>query len=533
MGGTRAGSSEASCAAVDAPAARLRNVSKHFGATRALSEVDLEVQSGTIHALVGENGAGKSTALGILAGRLAPSSGDVELFGQAVAHANPRRARELGLAAIYQELTIVPDLDVVANVYLGHSMARAGVLSTREMRAGYAEACEKVGLRPLPPGTPAGALSVADQQVLEILRALVLDARLILFDEPTASLGNRERKVLLALMGELRDRGKSLVFVSHNLDEVLEVADAITVFRGGREVATAERSGWDKRKVVTSMIGDVEDRELSTTLKAELLDEDIAGTRRRAHNERATVLEVEGLTVPGAVEGIDLSAREGEIVGLGGLVGSGRTSVLRALAGLTPRAEGRLRIDGREVGWPNSVRKAQKHGIALLPEDRKGQGLVLGMSAAMNVMLADLEATTRLGVVGESRSEELASSAAEPFGFDSKRIGDPAGSLSGGNQQKLMLARLARRRPRVLLVDEPTRGIDITTKDEVMTALQRMADEGMTLIVISSELEELALICDRVIVLAEGREVGVLDAEHHDIHVKDILDLAFGVEVGP
>lgn len=513
--------------------ASLRGVEKRFGATVALGGVDLEVVDGTIHALVGENGAGKSTALGILAGRISPTSGEVELFGRPVPHGNPRAARESGLAVIYQELTIVPDLDAAANVFIGHPLSRNGFLSIRRMRRAYLDLCEQFGVGAQPSGKPTGALSVADQQVLEILRALACEAKVILFDEPTASLGMSERQALIELMKRLRREGKTMVFVSHNLDEVLELADSITVFRNGTRVASHPRSAWNKAKVVSSMIGETKDLELTKSLNAELIDDAPVERRSRKSRELGPVaLEVKDLRVPGAIEGISLSLRQGEILGLGGLVGSGRTSVLRALAGLPPRAKGELSINGKSVGLPRSVRAARRLGIALLPEDRKGQGLALEMSGAMNVLMPDLGSVASLGVINERKARRLAADAAQDFGFDRTRIGEPSIRLSGGNQQKLLLARWAHCGPKVLLVDEPTRGIDIGAKEEVLRALERMAAEGMSIIFVSSELEEVALISDRVVVLAEGRQVGDLEAVDSPVRVSDILNQAFAVEDG-
>jgi len=524
------GNEAAAAAGQDGFAAALCGVSKRFGATIALDHIDLEVAPGTIHALVGENGAGKSTALGILAGRISPSAGEVELLGRPLPHGKPRAARASGLAVIYQELTIVPELDAAANIFIGNPLARAGFLSVGKMRRAYRELCDRIGVPAQPPGTLAGSLSVADQQVLEILRALAFDAKVILFDEPTASLGISERRALIALMKQLRADGKTMVFVSHNLEEVMDLADTITVFRNGRRVASAERAGWNRTSVVRSMIGETKDLELTESLNEGLLDREARARapRRRAGGE--TALEVADLHVPGAIEGIGFAVRAGEIVGLGGLVGSGRTSVLRALAGLQPRARGRLRLAGQEVGLPRSVRAARRNGIALLPEDRKGQGLALELSGAINVLMPDLGSVTSFGIIRDRRARQLAGDAAERFGFDRRRIAEPSGRLSGGNQQKLLLARWAHCEPKVLLVDEPTRGIDIGAKEEVLRALTRMAGEGMAIVFVSSELEEVALISDRVIVLTEGEQVAELDASQAPIRVSDILTRAFAVE---
>jgi rhamnose transport system ATP-binding protein len=510
-------------------AAAYRGVSKSFGATHALRDINLEIEAGTVHALLGENGAGKSTALGILAGRIAPSAGSVELFGQTLPALNPRESRAAGLAAIYQELTIVPALSAEANVFVGQPLSRLGMLSGRPMRRRYEELCARLDVRPVAPGTPAGALSVADQQLLEIMRALASEARMILFDEPTASLGITERGSLLRLMRQLRAKGTTIVFVSHNIDEVLEVADVITVFRGGRHVSTVPRRDVSKHAVVRSMLGEEADLRFLRTLEQGATDVPPAHRAQRALEDRAPALRVEGLTLPGAVENVDLEVGAGEILGLGGLVGCGRTSVLRALAGLEPRSTGRMWVDDREVDWPRTVRRARTYGIALAPEDRKQQGLVLEMPASTNVAMSDLSAVSTRGWISQRRVTAAAREAVQPFKFDSRRVDEPAGRLSGGNQQKLLLARWVHLAPRVLLADEPTRGIDIAAKEHVMSALEHMAWRGVAVIIVSSELEELIVVSDRVDVLAEGRLVGRLDRDGTGISVPQILDAAFAV----
>jgi ABC-type sugar transport system ATPase subunit len=514
------------------PIVELRGVTRRFGPTVALADIDMAVEAGTIHALVGENGAGKSTALGILGGRISPSAGEALLHGEALPHGNPRAARERGLAVIYQELTIVPDLDAAGNVFIGHPLARRGLLAERRMQRAYEELCARFGVAAQPAGMGAGQLSVADQQVVEILRALAFDASVILFDEPTASLGMSERKALLALMKGLREGGKTMIFVSHNLDEVLELADAITVFRNGRRVATAERDRWDKASVVDSMVGEAGAGELAGSLNEELVGDAPTARRSTGREPGKVVLEVRDLRLEGAVEGASFDLREGEILGLGGLVGSGRSTVLRTLAGLTPGARGGVRLGGEEIGIPRSVRAARRHGIALLPEDRKGEGLAPQMSGAVNVLMGDTWAASRFGVVSERKARGIAAAAAREFGFDPERIADPAEQLSGGNQQKLLLARLAHSRPRVMLVDEPTKGIDIRAKEEVLRALERMAGQGMAVVFVSSELEEVALISDRVVVLAEGHQTATLDASATLIGVADILAAAFAAPAG-
>jgi ABC-type sugar transport system ATPase subunit len=517
-------------------AVAFEGVSKTYGSTRALKEVSLKVKAGAVTGLVGENGAGKSTALGVLAGRVAPSGGRVTVFGHELKYGDPRASRAAGVVAIYQELTIVPALSAEANVFLGQTVSRGGVLSERRMRAEYVAMCERIGVKATPPRTPAGSLSVADQQVLEILRALVSQARIILFDEPTASLAVSEREALYRLIQGLKDDGVTIVFVSHNLDEVLELADQITVFRDGELQVAAPQESFTKQSLVQAMIGDQGDDRVIR----ELLDEGdeapppseatVSRQARLAAGEgQAPVLQVSGVSVPGAIDDVELEVRRGEIVGVAGLVGSGRTTLLRALAGLEPRARGRMFIDGKEVPWPRTVRQALKYGIALVPEDRKHQGLVPSMSAIDNIAMSDFRRTGRWGVLSERSIESATAGIAASFGFRQDRLRHRAAQLSGGNQQKLLLARWKHREPRILLADEPTRGIDVGAKAEILHSLEAMAGEGLGLVMVSSELEEIAASSDRIFVLAEGLMVGRLRRETGHISTADILNVAFKV----
>lgn len=514
------------------------HVCKDFGATRALRDATLTLRTGQVHAFVGENGAGKSTCLGVLAGRVAASSGACHVRGQELSGGDPRACRAAGVVAIFQELTIVPALSAHANVFLGLPLARRGFLSERRMRARYVELCAEVGVEPAPDGVPAGRLSVAEQQLLEIMRALVADASVILLDEPTASLALHERSALLRLMERLRASGITLVFVSHNLDEVLQIADTITVFRDGAITAHGPRVEWDKPRIVRGMLGEDAGGELMRGLARELLEDDagapVAPARRRVvERSGAPRLRVEGLTVPRAVEDISFDLHPGEMLGLGGLVGSGRTTVLRALAGLEPRATGALWVDGERVALPRTVPQAHRLGIALVPEDRKGEGLVLGMDAMNNIALGSLGTFARGSLLSRRRMAAAAADAGASVGFRPERVGDTVRNLSGGNQQKLMLARWRISRPRVLLADEPTRGIDIGAKAEIAASLEEMAREGMAIVVVSSELEEVCAMSDRVVVLFEGRQAGQLDRADCDLTPSAVMSVAFGLEDSP
>ncbi|QLQ09738.1 MAG: sugar ABC transporter ATP-binding protein [Nocardioidaceae bacterium] len=505
-------------------AARLSGITKSFGATHALRGIDLDIPAGEIHALVGENGAGKSTALGILAGRIGPTSGRVDVFGEELRYGDPRASHRAGIVAIYQELTIIPALGAEANVFLGQSLSSYGFLRNSAMRRRYLELCAEAGVTGQPPGIPAAAMSVAEQQMLEILRGIASQARILLFDEPTASLGEAERDALFALMRDLRSRGITVVLVSHNLDEVMAIADRITVFRDGALVRSGPTGSWSKQSLVTSMLGDVAD----DRMLAEMLDSEQQAARpQREHGEE--LLRATDVTLPGVIEDIELSVRAGEVLGIAGLVGSGRSTLLRALAGLEPKSSGRLWVRGKEVPWPKTVRQAHKVGIALLPEDRKSQGLVLGLSAMENVVMSDLPSVARAGMVTPKAMHAAAAAVAPDFGFAVSRLRTHAGQLSGGNQQKLLLARWKHSPPLVLLADEPTRGIDIGAKDEITKALEAMVAEGLGVILVSSELAEVASISDRVLVLAGGHPAGELDSLKGEITVSEILHEAFAV----
>jgi len=497
-------------------AIRCRSVEKTFGLIRALHPVDLEVRRGEVHALVGQNGAGKSTLLGILAGRIRATAGTIEVFDRPAPLGDPRASRKTGIVAIYQELTIVPAMSAVDNVFLGQTISSGGLLSEAAMRHRFLDLSHSLDVR-IPPNAQARTLSVADQQILEIMRAVQSDARIILFDEPTAALAPTERAALFRLMRELRRDGHTMLYVSHNLDEVLDIANQVTVFRNGRLVTSSDVGHWTKTKIVAAMLG-----------------EDVGDIyHRRAGRVKPgthALLDARDICVPGAIGGVSLALSTGEIIGVGGLVGSGRTTLLRALAGLEPTATGSLWMDGKRQPWPRSPRAARALGIALVPEDRKAQGLVLAMSVMENITLARLGNASRVGLLSDGRMRSAADRASRLFRLDSARLRDPIHHLSGGNQQKALLARWRHCRPTILLVDEPTRGIDIGAKGEILDSLRAFADDGIGVVIVSSELEEIVAVADRVLVLAEGRQVGELNAKNGEVSVGGILNKAFQVE---
>jgi ABC-type sugar transport system ATPase subunit len=493
-------------------ALRARGIHKSFPGVRALRGVDFDVRAGEVHGLVGQNGAGKSTLVKIITGAHDADVGVVEVFGH-VRHGDPRTRRRAGIAAIYQDPTIVPELSAAANVFLGRPPRAGPFLSRSVARRAFGRLTARLGVA-IDPDVRGASLSLANRQMLEIMRALAADHRILVMDEPTAALGPAERERLHATIRGLREEGVAIVYVSHNLGEVLALCDRVSVMRDGALVATEPVARWTPERLVTAMLGHRPERPSSL--------------RQRRSPGAAEALRIEGLSVPGVLDDISFTLRRGEILGLGGLVGSGRTELLRALCGADGTAHGRLFVTGRRRPWPRTIRSALALGIALAPEDRQSQGLVMSMSAAANVALTDMGAVASGPVLPRRALLRRAAAVLRPLAFDTTRLGEPAGSFSGGNQQKLVVGKWLHRRPDVLLMDEFTRGIDVGAKAEMLALVARLAAEGMSIIVVSSELEELVESADRVLVLARGRLVGEIDQP--GASVAGVLRLAFEVE---
>lgn len=499
---------------VDDVAIEITNLTKRYGNFVAVKDVNLTVRAGEVHSLVGANGAGKSTLLGMLSGRTSASQGVIRVFGNELAGGNPRTSKAAGISIVYQELTVLPALSATANVFLGNEKVTVGLLDEKSMRARYLARCKDFGID-IPPDTLARELSVASEQMLEIMRAVELDARILILDEPTASLSYKEREFLLGLIRRLKAQGVTIMLVSHNLDEVLAVSDTITVLRNGQVVGQGPSSQWDKRSLVRAMTGD---------------DPMVVAHRRVPKASNPVVFSAEGVTVPAAIEGISLEVRAGEVLGLAGLVGAGRTTFLRAIAGAEPHAIGHMSIDGVRTTLAKTPRAALDKGIALLPEERKTEGLVLGMTIGDNVTLPALGKASFAGLVSSRRQVEIAKRLLTQFTL-SRAIGEyPVGELSGGNQQKVVLSKLLLADPKILLIDEPTRGIDVAAKVEVLQAIRRFAEEKQrAVIVTSTEIEEVIEVADRIVVLSSGRIVGELDNSKEHVALQHVLDLAFGV----
>lgn len=482
------------------------HVSKEYPGVLALDDVSLTVTAGSIHGLVGENGAGKSTLMKTVAGAIEPDAGEIMIRGARTV-GDLRRAADAGIAMIYQELTIVPELSALENVLLGCLPERFGVVDRRRARDLYSRVARLVGTD-IRPGARAGGLSTSSQQLLEIMRALASGRNVLIMDEPTASLGPEDTDRLHAVMRDLRGQGMAVVYISHDLDAVLGVCDTVTVMREGRVVETRPSREWSTGSLISAMIGAVP---LATAGRAR---EDVA---------HRPVLTVRGLRAPGVrVDSLDVLS--GEIVGLAGLVGSGRTRMLRAIAGADAVSSGSLHVDGAPVKWPGSPRNARRLGVLLAPEDRKHQGLVLDREAGWNIALGQFGAAAGRRPVTRRRLRDWASRYAATVGFTAARLAAPARVLSGGNQQKLILARLLGQDARCILLDEPTRGIDIGAKAQIFETIRELVDTGRSVIWASSDLHEVAQHSDRIIVIAGGRAVAELPAGSS---VRDILDHAF------
>jgi rhamnose transport system ATP-binding protein len=487
----------------------LRGAAKSFGAVRAVADGSIELYPGEAHALVGENGAGKSTVVKILAGVHQPDSGTLEIDGRAVTLHGPAGARDAGIAVIYQEPTLFPDLTVAENIFMGRQPLLAGRRIDRaRMLADSAKLFGRLGVR-LDPGRISRGLSIADQQIVEIAKALSLDARVIVMDEPTAALSAAEVARLFDVVRTLRAAGAAVLFISHRLEEVFAICQRVTVMRDGRHVLTSMLAGLTADDLVRAMVGrQVEPR--------------TAGTRGEP-GER--VLVVEHLTREGVFTDISLEVRSGEIVALAGLVGSGRSEVARAVFGIDSYDAGRVLISGRELRRASPT-SAMAAGIGFVPEDRRQQGLVMDMSIQQNVALASLGRLRKAGLVRSAAERVFAADWAVRLNLKYGRLADPVSRLSGGNQQKVVLAKWLGRSPALLIVDEPTRGIDIATKAEVHRLLVRLASEGVAILMISSELPEVLTVGDRILVMREGRLTAELS--HADAAEEKIMAAATG-----
>ncbi len=470
------------------PVLELKAVSKSFGAVVALRRADLALRAGSIHAVVGENGAGKSTLVKIMAGLYQRDTGTMEMDGHPVTFRTTAEAKATGIAVIYQEPTLFPDLSVTENVFMGRQpLGRFRMIDRAAMRAEVVRLLDRLGV-PIDPDRRAEGLSIADQQIIEIAKAISLDARVLIMDEPTAALSGVEVDRLFAVARSLRDEGRALMFISHRFDEVFDLCDTITVMRDGSYISTAAIADTSVAEIVRLMVG----REVN-----ELFPKTVVPIGD-------PVLEVSHLTRAGVFSDISLTVRQGEIVALAGLVGAGRSEVARAIFGVDPYTSGTVTVRGKKLS-SHSTTTAMAAGIALVPEDRRKQGLIMDASVATNVTDAIRATLTRLGIVTRRTENSFAQGWARRLEVKTSSLDAVAATLSGGNQQKVVLAKWLASNPKVLIIDEPTRGIDVGTKAEVHKMMSELAGQGMAILMISSELPEVLGMADRVLVMREGR----------------------------
>ncbi len=470
----------------------IEGIGKRYGASWVLQDVDLQLQPGQVVALLGENGAGKSTLVKILSGAVSPDAGRIALAGEPLPLGRPDIARRAGVAIVYQELSVCPDLSVADNVMLGSEMATAGWINKSQQLAKVRQLLATLGHPDLDPLRPVGSLSVGAQQLVEIARALVLDAKILVLDEPTSSLAQSDVKSLFAVIGELRKRGMAIIYISHFLEEIRQICDSYCVLRDGRVAGQGKLDNVAEKEIVRLMVG----RDVNELFPK--VEHEVGEPVLRLEN-------VAGLKTP---KGVTLEIGRGEIFGIAGLVGAGRTELLRTLFGLDPVASGTVSLSGNPLGGGPASRIAR--GLGLLSEDRKGEGLAQAMSVRDNLTLSHLAPYRRGGVLlDEKRRGAAVDRWIREVSIKVPHGDAPISSLSGGNQQKVAFARLLHQEAEILLLDEPTRGIDVGTKAEIYRWIGTMAEQGKTILFVSSYFQELLQLCDRIALLSRGKLVDV------------------------
>jgi simple sugar transport system ATP-binding protein len=474
------------------PVARTRGAVRRYPGVLALDHVDFEVHPGEVRALLGKNGAGKSTLIRLLSGVEKSDEGTVEIAGTALTGGGSREASQLGVATVYQELSLVPQLSVAENYHLGAlPTGRTGLVRTARMKDAAEAALAELGVR-VDPGTPVGALPVAEQQMVEIARALRGAPKLLILDEPTSSLAAAEVDIVLQAVTRIAAAGVAIIYVSHRLGEIRQIADTASVMRDGRLVKTVSTQGASSEDIVSLMLGN-----------AQATVEPVGHRSQASVSDRPVVLAVHGLSVPPKVREVSFDLHEGEILGIAGVLGSGRSELLRSIAGLLPPASGTLTLFGEQLRrW--SIRGMIRRGVGLTPEERKTDGIVPLLGIDENIVLADRRSVRRGPLLSTRRQHSAAQKLVSALSIRTPGVTVPVGTLSGGNQQKVVIARWLHRGSRVLLLDEPTRGVDVQAKAQIYELVRKLADDGVSIVFVSSELEELPLVCSRVVVLRDG-----------------------------
>ncbi len=468
-------------------------ISKRFPGVMALDEVNLKLRPGRVHALMGENGAGKSTLMKIIAGLMEPSSGEIRVRGIARSFAGPRDALDHGIAMIHQELNLVPHMTVAENIWIGREPRRLGFIDHEALRRKTQALLDQLGID-LHPDDRVDDLVVANRQVVEIAKAVSYDTDVLIMDEPTSSLTEREISHLFRIVRTLRGQGKAVVYITHKMDEVFAIADEISVFRDGRHVATDDASAFTQHGLIALMVG----RELTHMFP------------KTAAKLGPVVLSVRGLALAGVFSDVSFDLRRGEILGVAGLVGAGRTNIAETIYGVTPATAGEVRIDGQAVRVTSPL-DAMRHGMGLVTEDRKQSGLFLMLSVVENMQVASIKRFSASGFVRQSPLAQACAAMCGSLRIKTPGLDETIGNLSGGNQQKVLIARWLMTNPRILILDEPTRGIDVGAKAQIHQLMSDLAGQGMAILMISSELPEILGMSDRVMVVQGGRVSGFLD----------------------
>ncbi len=476
----------------------LRQIEKSYPGVKPLDRVDFTVRPGEVHALLGENGAGKSTLTRVIGGAVRPDAGTITYLGRTVAWKNPRQAREAGIHIIHQELALFPELCVAENILVdAQPRGVLGFISDKARHARAAEILAQLGVD-IPTRAHIDELPLADQQMVEIAKALVGDLKLLILDEPTAVISGKEVDLLFANMRRLRGQGVGIVYISHRLEEIFEIADHVTILKDGQVVDSRPVGAMTRTEMITGMVG----RQL----------EQIYPARRTVAPSGDTVLSIRGLAAGPRVRDVSLDVRPGEIVGVAGMVGSGRTEVAEAVFGMRGIDSGTIELDGKPLG-DHRPRAAIDRGVGFLTENRKDEGLFLNLPISSNIVAPDLGRVTRRGLVDRSREREIARRQIADFAVATPSPEVKVGSLSGGNQQKVLFSRWSRISDRLLILDEPTRGVDIGAKVEIYRLIRKLADSGVGVLMISSELPEVVGLSDRVVVMAQGHVVGEVPGE--------------------
>jgi ABC-type sugar transport system ATPase subunit len=492
-----------------APLLSAKGISKRFGATLALNDVSFDVISGEVHALVGENGAGKSTLLNVLSGVVQPDGGHILRDEARTSISTPKHAQTLGIATVFQEFSLTGAVSIGENIFAGRAPSRFGLIDWARLQRDAEAVLAELGIS-LDSRQPLAGASISVRQMVEIAKAISLNARVLLLDEPTAALSPVEVERLFALIRRLTARGLGIVYISHHLPEVLQIADRITVLRDGRVVAERDPQNTSQDGLVRDMVG----REVA------------AWSRPRDKRAKRTLLEARNFARRDEFRDINLTIGAGEIVGIAGLMGSFRSQLARTLCGILKPSSGEILLRGRAVEW-SGIADAVRERIAYLPDDRKADGLFLDLSISDNVTAASLAKFSRRGIHFRAEGERAARSAIAALGIKASHPARPVRELSGGNQQKALLARWLETKPEIIIVEEPTRGVDVASKHEIHTILARLADQGAGILVISSDLIELIALADRILVMHAGRIAGDLDAT--STTEEEIIALASGL----